>query len=477
MGVSRPLHVIILAAGKGSRMQSRLPKVLNQLGGVPLLERVIRTADALGAAAIHVVHGHRGDEIRSALQSLQTRSLLHWVEQRQQHGTGHAVLTALPAVSADADVLVLLGDVPLVRADTLRQLLMQAEAGDGLALLSAFVPCPQGYGRILRQPPPERPLSGQADGICVGIVEEADATPAQRAIREVNSGILAAPAAMLTELLVRCGRDNVQHEIYLTDVIRLAADVGLRTVVVPATCAEEVAGINTLRQLVDCERWYQRDQAERLIDAGVRLADPQRFDLRGELIAGRDVTIDINCVFEGRVVLGDGCRIGPGCLLKDCELGADVHVLAYSHLDGVSAAAQVRIGPYARLRPATRLGQGCRVGNFVELKKAELGARSKVNHLSYVGDARIGCDVNVGAGTITCNYDGTHKHVTEIGDGAFVGSNTELVAPVRLGAGCVVAAGTTVTADAEPGSLVISRVTQQTIPGWNRRRSGAGTDE
>lgn len=475
MGVDQPLHVVILAAGKGSRMATTRPKVLNTIAGVPMLERVIRTADLLTPHSIHVVYGDRGAEVRAGLAHLSTKAQLHWIEQSCRLGTGHAVLTALPSIPDTCRVLILLGDVPIIRLETLTHLLNEARAQNTLAVLTAHVPEPEGYGRILRAV--STSLDTSQSGPCVGIVEESDASPEQRGICEINSGIMTAPAALLQELLQQCKQNNAQGEFYLTDIVGIAARLGRSPVAVPVTRFEEVAGVNTLRQLIACDRWYQRDQADRLIDAGVRVIDPDRIDVRGELGCGRDVWIDINCVFEGRVILGDGCHIEPGCVLKDCEIGPGVSVLAFSHLDGVRAETGVVIGPYARLRPGTCLEAGSRVGNFVELKKTRLGPRSKVNHLSYVGDATIGRDVNIGAGTITCNYDGVRKHATEIGDGVFVGSNTELVAPVRLGDGSVVAAGTTVTSNVDSDTLVISRVTQQTVAGWSRRRTARDPED
>ncbi len=457
-----PLHVIVLAAGQGTRMRSDLPKVLHGLAGRPLLAHVTATARALDPVAVHVVHGHGGEQVRAMLSEPDLR----WVEQASQLGTGHAVAQALPNVPDDAGVLVLYGDVPLVRPATLSAL--HGAAGSGVAILTTRLENPRGYGRIVRDDA----------GAVQRIVEEKDAHAGTRAITEVNTGMLAAPAGLLRNLLAGCDNRNAQEEYYLTDVVGLAVAQGSVVQAVVADDPEEVAGVNNRLQLAACERAYQLRQADALMLAGVTLADPGRLDVRGELVCEADVSIDVNCIFEGTVHVGAGSRVGPGCLLRDCIVARDVCIEAYSVIDGARLEAGARVGPFARLRPETVLGPGARAGNFVELKKAEIGAGSKVNHLSYVGDAILGEQVNIGAGTITCNYDGVHKHRTRIGDGVFIGSDTQLVAPVTIGDACMVAAGTTVTRDAEPDSLVISRTEQTNLPGWSeRRRRKSGDSE
>ncbi|MEX0732564.1 MAG: bifunctional UDP-N-acetylglucosamine diphosphorylase/glucosamine-1-phosphate N-acetyltransferase GlmU [Aquisalimonadaceae bacterium] len=449
------LHTVILAAGQGSRMRSALPKVLHPIAGSPMLSHVIDAAEVLAADAIHIVVGHGGEQVRQALESRQ----VHWVEQRQQLGTGHAVLQALPGVPDDATVLVLYGDVPLVQPDTLRSLLSAAARGP--AILTVELEDPDGYGRILR--------SDKAE--VLGIVEQKDANRAQLAIREINTGLLAAPARLLERWLRRCGNDNAQGEYYLTDVVALAVADGLPVESVMITDALEVSGVNNRAQLAQLERVWQYRTALRLMQEGVTLRDPARLDVRGHLHCAQDVTVDVNCVFEGEVSLAEGVTVGPGCVIRNSRIGAYAVIEANSVIDGAEIGARSNVGPFARLRPGTVLHDGAKVGNFVEIKKSEIGPGSKVNHLSYIGDATLGRDVNVGAGTITCNYDGTSKHHTVIEDGAFIGSDTQLVAPVTVGTGAVVGAGTTVTRDVEPGSLALSRTAQKAIPGWKQRRS------
>ncbi len=446
------LEIVILAAGQGTRMRSTLPKVLHPLAGRPLLEHVIGTARQLEARAIHVVYGHGGELVRERLGGLD----VNWVEQAEQLGTGHAVAQAMPAVGDDARVLVLYGDVPLIGADTLRRLAVAA--ADGLGLLTAELDDPTGYGRILRD----------GEGRVVGIVEHKDASPEQLAIREINTGFLAAAAADLRRWLGALSNDNAQGEYYLTDIVGMATAEGLPVNAVPPGAIDEILGVNDRAQLAHLERAFQRREAERLMRAGTTLLDPARFDLRGSLQAGCDVTIDVNCVFEGEVVLGDEVRIGPNCLLRNVRVADRVEILANCVIEDAVIGAGARIGPFARIRPGTRLAEQVHIGNFVEVKNADIGAGSKVNHLSYVGDADIGSRVNVGAGTITCNYDGAYKHRTVIGDDAFIGSDTQLVAPVKVGAGATIGAGTTLTKDAPPGELTLSRVPQQTRKGWKR---------
>jgi len=456
------LSLVILAAGQGTRMRSDLPKVLQPLAGRSLLAHVLTTARTLGPRAIHVVYGHGGERVPAALAAADVA----WVCQAEQLGTGHAVVQALPGVPDDDAVLVLYGDVPLIAAATLADLVAQLASAD-LALLTAELADPTGYGRIVRA----------GDGRVLRIVEEKDADATERALGEINSGILAAPAGRLRGWLERVGCDNSQGEYYLTDVVGLAVADGAAVVARRAATAEEVLGVNTKGQLARLERHYQRAQAERLMAAGVTLADPARFDLRGEVTVGRDVGIDIGVVLEGHVTLADGVQIGPHCVLRDTAVGAGSVIEAHSLVDGAVIGAGCRIGPFARLRPQTRLDDGARIGNFVETKKATIGAGSKVNHLSYVGDAEIGRAVNIGAGTITCNYDGAAKHLTRIEDDVFIGSDTQLVAPVTVGAGATVAAGTTVTRDVPAQCLAVSRTPQRLVPGYRRPAKPAPKDD
>ena len=429
------LTVVILAAGQGKRMHSALPKVLQPLAGRPLLAHVMEAARALDPAAIRVVHGHGADAVRAAFPDPD----LDWVLQAERLGTGHAVQTALPGVPDDHVVLVLCGDVPLVQPSTLRALV--SAAAEGVGLLTVDLDDPTGYGRIVRD---ER-------GRVQRIVEHRDADEATRRIPEINTGILALPAARLAGWLQRVTNDNAQGEFYLTDVIALAVADGVPVAAVKAPEPDEVAGVNDRRQLAHLERAYQRRTADALMAAGTTIVDPARIDVRGELICGRDVVIDVNCVFEGRVELGDGVRIAPNSVLENCTVGAGTTV-----------------GPFARIRPGTVVGQGARVGNFVELKNAELADGAKVPHLSYVGDASVGEKANVGAGTITCNYDGANKHRTVIGARAFIGSNTALVAPVNIGEDATIGAGSVVTKDAPAGKLTVARGKQTTIDNWQR---------
>jgi bifunctional UDP-N-acetylglucosamine pyrophosphorylase/glucosamine-1-phosphate N-acetyltransferase len=446
------LDVVILAAGKGTRMHSALPKVLHRLAGTPLLEHVIRTAQALGPRAIHVVYGHGGEQVPERLKQLP----VNWIRQEPQLGTGHAVQQAMPAVVADT-VLVLYGDVPLTRVSTLRPL-VEAAATGSLGLLTAELADPSGYGRIMRD----------AGSQVTRIVEHKDATDAERAIREINTGILAAPAAHLRRWLTALRNHNVQSEYYLTDVIGMAAAEGVSIDTSHPQADWEILGVNSKAQLAELERIHQRNQALRLMEQGVTLMDPARFDLRGALSVGQDVTIDVNVVIEGDVRLGDGVTIGPNNVLRNCSIAAGSVVHPNCVIEDAEIGADCRIGPFARIRPEARIAERAHIGNFVEIKKSEVGVGSKVNHLAYVGDSTIGQDVNIGAGTITCNYDGAYKHRTVIGDHAFIGSNTALVAPVTVGAGATIGAGSTITRDAPAGELSMSRAKQLTVPGWKR---------
>ncbi len=447
------LAVIILAAGQGTRMRSQLPKVLHPLAGRPLLAHVLATARALTPASIHVVYGHGGDTVRARLSD----SDISWVEQSEQLGTGHAVNQVVPSLRDDETVLVLYGDVPLVRPQTL-QPLVEAAAEGRLALLTAKLENPFGYGRIIRD----------AAGSVTAIVEEKDATEEQRRVQEINTGLLAAPAARLKGWLARLSNDNAQGEYLLTDIVAAAVADGVEVVARLAPDVNEVSGVNDRAQLAALERVYQQRVAETLMREGLALADPQRFDLRGKLTMGRDCFIDVNVVLEGKVQLGDNVSIGPNCYLRDVQLADGVVVHANSVLEEARVGVQASIGPFARIRPGSDIRARARVGNFVEVKQAVLEEGAKVNHLSYIGDADIGRNVNVGAGTITCNYDGANKHRTVVEDNAFIGSGTNLVAPVRIGAGATIGAGSTVTRSAPPEQLTLSRAKQITVPGWQR---------
>lgn len=447
------LSVVILAAGQGTRMRSKLPKVLHAIGGQPMLAHVIRIAQSLAPDAMHVVYGHGGEQVRAALSELPVQ----WVQQQQQLGTGHAVAQALPDIAAEQTVLVLYGDVPLTRADTLQRLLAAAEGG-ALGLLTAHLDDPTGYGRIIRD----------AQGDVIAIVEHKDASDAQRRINEINTGMLAVSAARLRQWVAGLDNKNSQGEFYLTDVIAMAVRDGVAVNTVHPAAIAEIMGINNKSQLAELERIHQLQQAEALMTQGVTLRDPARFDVRGELSVGRDVVIDVNVVCEGKVIIGDDVSIGPNCYLRDVSIADGVVVQANCVIEETSIGAGSRIGPFARIRPGTVLADDVHVGNFVEIKKAEIGQGSKVNHLSYVGDATIGKRVNVGAGTITCNYDGANKHQTVIEDDVFVGSDTQLIAPVTVGAGATIGAGSTISKDAPPGELTLSRAPQQTRKGWKR---------
>jgi bifunctional UDP-N-acetylglucosamine pyrophosphorylase / glucosamine-1-phosphate N-acetyltransferase len=447
------LDVIILAAGQGTRMRSHLPKVLHTLAGRPLLGHVLDAAAALGAAAVHVVYGHGGERVREAFPE----HAVNWVLQERQLGTGDAVARAMSHIGDESRVLVLYGDVPLITPATLQRL-VSAAGFEAIGLLTAVLPDPTGYGRILRA----------AHGGVQRIVEQKDATAEDLAVTEINTGMLAAPAAALRGWLAALDPRNAQGELYLTDCIALAVRDGMPVHTVAPATLSEVEGVNDRVQLAALERVYQRTQAERLMRAGVTLLDPARFDLRGELTAGRDVVIDTNVLIEGTVQLGDGVRIGPNTVLRDCTLGEAVEVLSHCLIDGAEVGPGARIGPFARIRPETALAASVHVGNFVEIKKSRVGEGSKINHLSYVGDTDIGTGVNIGAGTITCNYDGANKHRTVIGDHAFIGSDTQLVAPVEVGAGATIGAGSTITRDAPAEKLTLSRAPQKTIEGWQR---------
>ncbi|PNS09009.1 bifunctional UDP-N-acetylglucosamine diphosphorylase/glucosamine-1-phosphate N-acetyltransferase GlmU [Solilutibacter silvestris] len=447
-----PLHVVILAAGEGKRMKSDTPKVLQKVAGRPMLAHVADTARALHPAGIHVVYGHGGDKVRAAFAD---QPDLQWAEQAQQLGTGHAVMQAMPQVPDGARVLVLYGDAPLFRVETLQHLL--AERGR-LAGLVADLEDPTGYGRIIRD----------AEGRIGAIVEEKDATPEQRRIRTVNVGVITADASALRGWLGQLSNSNAQNEYYLTDVFaKAAADFSAAEMVHVADPAE-TEGANDPWQLAQLERVYQRRAVRALCVAGMRFADVARVDVRGTVECGRDVEIDVDVVFEGKVRLGDRVKIGPFVRLKDVDLAAGSEVRAHCDLEGVTSEGVVQIGPFARLRPGTVLADGVHIGNFVETKKVTMGVGSKANHLTYLGDAEIGAGVNIGAGTITCNYDGVNKSVTTIADGAFIGSNSSLVAPVTIGKNATIGAGSVITTDAPDGELTVARGRQSTLHGWKR---------
>jgi bifunctional UDP-N-acetylglucosamine pyrophosphorylase / glucosamine-1-phosphate N-acetyltransferase len=448
-----PLTVVILAAGQGKRMNSDLPKVLQPLAGRPLLQHVLATARALDPSAIHVVYGHGGERVPAAFAG----QPLVWVLQAEQHGTGHALAQAMPGVPDDHQLLVLYGDVPLVRVSTLRALLARA-APRTLALLSVELDDPTGYGRVLRD----------HAGSVYRIVEQRDATRKELAVTECNTGLLAAPTAALKRWLGSLSNENAQREYYLTDVIALAVRDGFKVEAVVAPTATEVLGVNDKLQLAELEAEYRRLRARELLQQGATLLDPARLDVRGSVMLGRDVVIDVNVVLEGKIVLGDRVHIGAGCVLRDVTVGADTVLHPHCVLEGASIAEHCSVGPFARLRRGTELARDAHVGNFVELKNTQLGEGSKANHLTYLGDASIGKAVNVGAGTITCNYDGVNKWPTVIEDGAFIGSGAMLVAPVTIGARATIGAGSTITRSAPREMLSLERGRQQALPAWQR---------
>jgi len=446
------LDIIILAAGQGTRMRSRLPKVLQPLAGQPLLAHVMDMAAGLADARLHVVYGHGGDSVPAAFPGTRYR----WVEQARQLGTGHAVEQAMPGIDDTSTVLVLYGDVPLVTRATAMALVGSAAAG--VALLTARLRDPTGYGRIIRD----------GNGRVRRIVEQKDAGDRERAIDEVNTGLLAAPADRLRDWLSRLDNANAQGEFYLTDVVGLAVGDGVAVETVEAQDAEEVMGVNDKIQLAEAEAAIRSRRVTMLMNQGATVADPARLDVRGEVTCGQDVFLDVGVVLEGDVRLGDGSRIGPYCVVRDCDIGAGAVVHPHSVLEGARIGADCSIGPFARLRPGTDLADGAKIGNFVEVKNSRFGEGSKANHLSYVGDTTVGTDVNIGAGPMTWDYDGANKHRTVIGDRAFIGSGVELVAPVEVGEGATIGAGSTVSKDAPPEALTVARSRQMTIRGWKR---------
>ncbi len=458
--MSFPVDVVVMAAGKGTRMKSSKPKVLHRLGGRALAQHVIDTAARVSARSVVVITGHGAEVVEAGLCAPDSLTL-SYVRQEPQLGTGHAVQQAVPVLPDDGVTLVLSGDVPLTRPETL-QALLDLCGGEQLALLTLSMADPTGYGRIVRG----------GDGSVQAIVEQKDASPEQRAIQEIYSGIMAVPTRLLRVWLGRLDNQNAQGEYYLTDVVKFAVGDGQKVQAHRITDALQVAGVNSPVQLAELERAHQRRQAEALMEQGVRLADPARFDVRGELVCGRDVEIDVNAVFDGRVVLGDGVRIGAHCVIANAEIAAGAVIHPFTHIDGeklgVRVGAGALIGPFARLRPGADLGAEVHIGNFVEVKNATLAAGAKANHLAYLGDATVGERVNYGAGSITANYDGANKHRTVIEADVHVGSNCVLVAPVTIGAGGTVGAGSVVNKNTPPGSLAVARSKQVTLPNWQR---------
>jgi len=449
------LQVVILAAGQGKRMHSDIPKVAHPLAGRPLLAHVIESARSLDPQGLCIVVGHGAELVRGRVVAPGAT----WALQEKQLGTGHAVMQAMPSLAPGGTVLVLYGDVPLIAARTLRAL-VEASGGGKLAILTQDLENPKGYGRIVRD----------ASGRVARIVEEKDADARERAIREVNTGIVAAPRDRLEKWLSRLSNDNAQGEYYLTDIVAAAVADGVPVEVRQPGAAHECLGVNSKSDLAQLERRYQMNKAASLLESGVTLADPARIDVRGDLHCGRDVSIDVNCIFEGKVILGERVRVGANCILRDVTIGADTEVKPFSLVEEASIGRNARIGPYARIRPGTQLDDEVHIGNFVEVKASHVAARSKANHLAYVGDSTVGSDVNIGAGTITCNYDGANKHRTVIEDDVHIGSDVQLVAPVTIGRGATIGAGATITRDVPPGGLTLTEKKQVSKPGWQRPR-------
>jgi bifunctional UDP-N-acetylglucosamine pyrophosphorylase / glucosamine-1-phosphate N-acetyltransferase len=446
------MNIVILAAGMGKRMQSDLPKVLHPIAGKPLLSHVLDTARSLLPNKLCVVYGHGGEQVPTALSAPD----LTFVLQDPQLGTGHAVMQAVPHLDDRFPTLVLYGDVPLTTEKSLRQL-AAAAGSDKLGILTVQLPDPTGYGRIVRE-----------NNSITRIVEQKDATEGERTISEINTGIMVIPTARLKQWLAALSNNNAQKEYYLTDIVAMAVRDGVSIVSAQPDAAWETLGVNSKAQLAELERIHQRNIANRLLEQGVTLADPARIDVRGSLSCGRDVSIDINCIFEGKVTLGDGVTVGAHCIIKDASIMNNALIREFCHIDGAEVGPTSIVGPYARLRPGASLGEDVHIGNFVEVKNSKIAAHSKANHLAYVGDSTVGSRVNFGAGSITCNYDGANKHQTIIEDDAFIGTNVELVAPVTVGKGATIGAGTTLTRNAPPGSLVVTRAKPTTREDWKR---------
>lgn len=452
MSATTPLSVVILAAGKGTRMYSDLPKVLHSVGGKPLVKHAIDTAKKLNAAQIHIIYGYAAELLQARLSD----EPLNWVYQAEQLGTGHAMMQAEPYFKDDENILMMYADTPLATVETLQKLIA-AKPENGIALLTVVLDNPTGYGRILRE-----------NNSVVGIVEQKDANEEQLKIQEVNTGMMVASGASFRRWLSRLDNNNAQGEYYITDLIAMANEDGFQVNAVQVAEKMEVEGANNRLQLAGLERYYQQKQAKELMLAGVTLLDPARFDLRGTLSHGKDVEIDVNVVLEGEIVLGDRVKIGAGAILKNCTVGNDVEIKPYSVLEDCVIGASATVGPFARLRPGAELAEETHIGNFVEVKNAQIGKGSKVNHLSYIGDTQMGESCNIGAGTITCNYDGANKHKTVIGNNVFVGSDSQLVAPVTIADNATIGAGATITKDIAENELVITRVAQRHIANWQR---------
>ena len=452
MSETLALNIVILAAGQGTRMKSSLPKVLHPLAGVSLVQHVINTSKKLNPDIINVVYGHGGEFVQQRIND----SEINWVLQAEQLGTGHAVDQVSDQLKDDQLVLILYGDVPLIKVETLNALLGKAK--DGFSLLTVTLDNPQGYGRIVR---------GKTN-LVENITEEKDASDEIKKINEVNTGILAVKASLLKGWLSQLDNSNAQEEYYLTDVIAMAVKDGFTVETAQPENEHEVMGVNNRLQLAELERYFQQEQANKLMTGGITLADPTRIDIRGEIVHGQDISIDINCVFEGQVTIGNNVSVGANCIIKDSKIADDVVILPMSVLDNCSVGKGSKVGPFARLRPGAVLADNTHIGNFVEIKKSYIGVGSKVNHLTYVGDSLVGKDVNIGAGTITCNYDGANKHQTTIGDNVFIGSATQLVAPVKIGKNATIGAGSTITSDVAEDELAITRVKQKSIQGWKR---------
>lgn len=450
--MTKPLSVVILAAGKGTRMYSDLPKVLHPVAGKPMVKHVIDTAKQLNARQINLIYGHGADLLKEKLAD----EPVNWVFQAEQLGTGHAMQQAAPFFADDENIMMLYGDTPLIQQSTLERLIAQ-KPENGIALLTVKLENPTGYGRIIRE-----------NGSVVAIVEQKDASAEQLKIQEINTGVMVASGASFKKWLGNLNNNNAQGEYYITDVIAMANEDGFQVQAVQADEFMEVEGVNNRLQLAALERFYQKKQAEKLLLAGVTLIDPSRFDVRGTVEHGKDVSIDVNVILEGNVKLGNNVKIGAGCVLKNVTVGDNVEIKPYSVLEDAVIGEKSAIGPFSRLRPGTQLAEGAHVGNFVEIKNAQVGKGSKVNHLTYVGDAEVGSNVNIGAGVITCNYDGANKFKTIIGDDVFVGSDSQLVAPVEIANGATIGAGSTITKNVAEGELVITRVAQKHIQGWQR---------